>query len=251
MLFLILKLNLSIICEAATEPPKRKQKHIEKEEECGRIHRQVHTNPVVHDGIILRDSWDTTRGSGRSHRKRWSSQGGSGVTQESGSKGGELGAPQFQAALLKPPSAAATEHSGGVLVSPPPPPSTYGSQVKVCGGAALSTTVVIPPNELDVQEREDVMRMGAKAPPPCNQGQMMVSSSSATIQSSLHSCGVVSLPALPPAPHPEMKLDPLDEGRRELRSELDKYLICEMQYQEVSFYFKVLGHRIEKLLMSH
>ncbi len=232
-----------------------------------RTHRRIHTDPVAHYGMILVDNWDTATAKdfSRSHRKHWSSSEGIsggvqlpgyGVTQESSWKdGGELGgAPQFQAALPKLPNvAAATEHPSSL--PPPPPPSTYGSsQVKACGGAALNTTVVIPSNELDVQEeREGVMRMDSTeaAPPPCNQGQMMVSSSSATIQSAALHSPVVSFPALPPAPHPEMKLDPLDEGRRELRSELDKYLICEMQYQEASFYFKVLGHRIEKSLMSH
>ncbi len=205
-----------------------KQQHNRKEEECNKIqHKRAHTDPVCYDGMILRNSWNTTRGDGGSgsSSKRWSQSG----------SGGELGGdvpPPFQT-LPKPPPIAVTDHHSGVLSSSPSP-STYcsssSSRIKLCSGTSNTSDAVVVPNELVIQEQEDVMRMSAIKPPlPCNQDPL----------------------PLPPAPRPEIKLDLLDEGRIELRSELDKYLICEMQYQEVSFYFKVLGRRIEKLLMSH
>ncbi len=208
------------------------QQHIKKEEEGNKIqHKRAHLDPVCYDGIILRDSWNTPRGDGAggsSSCKSWSQSG----------SGGDL-PPPFQT-LPKPPPSAVTDHHSSVALSSSPPPSicSSSSRIKVCGGTSNTSDAVVVPNELVIQEREDVMRMSAiKPPPPCN-------------LEPLHSC-IVSLPPLSPAPCPEIKLDLLDEGRIELRSELDKYLICKMQYQEVSFYFELLGRRIQKLLMSH
>ncbi len=243
---------------------RQQQQHIEKEDEYSTTHhhrRVPHSDdPTGYSGMrtISRGSLNTMRGDGN-HSRIWSQ---SGVMHESNSKCGvELGLvppppPYLSPTLPEPPPSVAiiaTDHSGSVLSSPPP--SIYGSsQVKVSSGRERSsaTAAVIPNEYMITQERKDIiMKMDGKVPlPPCNQDQMMVPSSAThTLASSLNS-RVVSLPPLAPPACPEMEFDPFDIRRRELRNELDKYLICEMQYQEVAFYFKVIGHRIEKLLMS-
>ncbi len=200
-------------------------------------HKRPHTDPIRGDGLSLQGRWNTPGGDGggNASRKSWS---------QSGSRG-DIPSP-FQT-FPKPPPSTVTGHGDSGVVAPSLSslqPPAYGStssssRVRVCGGGASNTTdaVVVPSASL-IQERNDGSRMPTikPSPAPCNQDP-------------LHPY-IVRLPPLPPPPCPEIIPDPLDKGRIELRSELDSHYVCAMQYEEVSFYFKVLGRRIEKLLVS-